>query len=113
MSRGHVPSDAEYKSQVSAVWKATFWMGLITIVEVVIALLWMNFFPPEKSKLLLNGFFIAASATKAFFIIGEFMHLKYEKRALMISMAVPLIFLVWAIIAFSWEGGAWHHMRGY
>ncbi|MBX7225423.1 MAG: cytochrome C oxidase subunit IV family protein [Chitinophagales bacterium] len=112
MSRGHVPSDAEYKSQVSAVWKATFWMGLITIVEVVIALIWMKYLT-DYPRIILNSFFIVASATKAFFIIGEFMHLKYEKRALMISMAVPLIFLVWAIIAFSWEGGAWHHMRGY
>lgn len=111
MSRGHVPSDAEYKSQVSAVWKATFWMTLITIVEVIVALLWMNFLGGH-SKLILNSFFVAASATKAFFIIGEFMHLKYEKRALMISMAVPLIFLVWALIAFFWEGGSWLNLRG-
>ena len=111
MSRGHVPSDAEYKSQVSAVWKATFWMTLITIVEVVVALLWMNYLA-GKSKFVLNSFFVMASALKAFFIIGEFMHLKYEKRALMISMAVPLIFLVWALIAFVWAGGSWLNLRG-
>ena len=60
----------------------------------------------------LNLTFIIASLGKAFFIIAEFMHLKYEKRILMISMGVPLIFLVWAIIAFMYEGNAWFHMRG-
>ena len=40
------------------------------------------------------------------------MHLTYEKRALIISLAVPLVFLVWAIIAFSWEASAWFHMKG-
>lgn len=103
MSHGHILGDSEYKSQVSAVWKATLYMGIITIVEVVIALLWMNYLADSLPRLMLNVFFIVASALKAFFIIAEFMHLKYEKRALIISLAVPLVFLVWAIIAFSWE----------
>ena len=112
MSHGHILGDSEYKSQVCAVWKATLYMGIITIVEVVIALLWMNYLADTLPRLMLNVFFIVASALKAFFIIAEFMHLKYEKRALIISLAVPLVFLVWAIIAFSWEASAWFHMKG-
>lgn len=112
MSHGHILGDSEYKSQVSAVWKATLYMGIIIIIEVGIALIWMNYLAESLPRLMLNVFFIVASALKAFFIIAEFMHLKYEKRALILSLAVPLVFLVWAIIAYSWEANAWFHMKG-
>jgi cytochrome c oxidase subunit IV len=50
---------------------------------------------------------IIATLIKAFFIIAEFMHLKYEKRALIMSLGIPLIFLVWALIALMSEGYYW------
>lgn len=112
MSHGHILEDKEYKSQVSAVWKATAYMAVITIVEVVLALIWMNFLADKLPRVLLNGFFVVASGLKAFFIIAEFMHLKYEKRALMLSLGVPLVFLLWLLIAFMWESNAWFHMKG-
>jgi hypothetical protein len=96
-------SDAEYNSAVSAVWKATAILAVVTIVEVVVALV----LGPHLPKLVMNTFYVLASLAKAFFIVGEFMHLKYEKRAFMLSLGVPLVFLVWAIIAFSLEGHAW------
>jgi cytochrome c oxidase subunit IV len=48
---------------------------------------------------------------KAFFIVGEFMHLKYEVRAMAMSVLMPLLFLVWAIIAFGMEGESWLNLR--
>lgn len=105
----HELSDAEYKSQVSAVWKATAWLSIITIVEVVAALL----YPEGAPKIMLNIFFILASLLKAYFIVGEFMHVKYETRALAITILAPTIFLVWFIIAFMWEGGEWLNLREY
>jgi hypothetical protein len=103
---GHL-SDAEYKSSVAAVWRATWILGVVTVVEVAVALI----LGPHLPKILINSFYVLASLAKAFFIVGEFMHLKYEKRAFMISLGVPLIFLVWAIIAFATEGHSWFMMN--
>jgi cytochrome c oxidase subunit 4 len=43
--------------------------------------------------------------------MGTFMHLKHETRGFFLTVIVPFSFLVWAIIAFSYEGGSWSHMR--
>jgi cytochrome c oxidase subunit IV len=107
---GHQIDDATYNSQVAAVWKATLWLSIITIVEVVIALLYIYMFTGFP-RWLLNLIFVGASLLKAFFIVAEFMHLKYEKRAFAISLGVPLVFLIWAIIAFAVEGSSWLTMK--
>lgn len=109
MAGAHL-DDATYKSQVAAVWKSTLWLSIVTIVEVGIALAHFYFFY-DSPRLLVNLIMILATILKAFFIVGEFMHLKYEQRAFIISLGVPLIFLVWAIIAFSVEGNYWLSMR--
>jgi len=97
-----------YKSQVNAVYRATVWLAIITIIEVAAALVWMNIFKDNSGpRLLLNSFFIAASLLKAYFIVGEFMHIRYETRALTITILAPTFFLIWFIIAFLWEGQEW------
>jgi len=62
-------------------------------------------------KVLLNSFFVIASVAKAFFIIGEFMHLKYEKRVFMLSLGLPLAFLIWTLIALTIEGNYWQSLN--
>lgn len=103
----HLLDDVTYKSQVRAVWVATGIMAVVTIVEVAMALMW----PEGWSRMILNLLFILMSVMKAFFIVGEFMHLKYETRAMAMSILMPLLFLVWAIIAFGWEGESWLNLR--
>jgi len=103
----HLLDDVTYKSQVSAVWKATIIMAVVTVVEVGMALVW----PEAWSRGILNLLFILMSVMKAFFIVGEFMHLKYEVRAMAMSVLMPLLFLVWAIIAFGMEGESWLNLR--
>ena len=100
---GH-QTEEQYNSSVKAVWRATAILSVVTVVEVVVALV----LGPHLPKLIMNTFYVIASLAKAFFIVGEFMHLKYEKRAFMLSLGVPLIFLVWAIIAFATEGHYWN-----
>ena len=112
MAAGHHIDEAQYNSQVKAVWRATLWLSIATILEVGIALMWL--YSPvvhQLPRLVLNSFFILATLFKAFFIIPEFMHLKYEKRALILSLGVPIIFIIWAIIAFLYEGNSWLDMR--
>jgi cytochrome c oxidase subunit IV len=103
----HILPDAQYHSQVKAVWRATYIMAVVTVIEVSMAIMW----PHEWSRLVLNLLFIFMSLMKAFFIVGEFMHLKYELRALVLSILVPLLFLVWAIIAFAMDGESWLNLR--
>lgn len=107
MSEVHHLSDEAYKRQKAAVWRATIIMAVVTVLEVTAALNWPDGWP----RMLLNLLFILMSAVKAFFIIGEFMHLKYEVRALIISIIAPCFFLIWFIIAFMWEGSSWLHLR--
>jgi len=105
----HELTDEEHKSQVRAVWKATAWLTVITIAEVAVALLWLgNDLGP---RIYLNILLILASILKAFFIIAEFMHLKYELRALTLSILVPMVLFVWGIIVFLIEGDSIKHMR--
>jgi len=100
-----------YNKQVSAVWRATLWLSIITILEVAAALMWLAWVDPRTNKMGLNVFFIVMSLLKAFFIVGEFMHIRYETRALTLTILVPTFFLVWFIIAFLWEGVEWLNAR--
>jgi len=107
----HDFSHEEYTKQVRSVWIATVWLTVITIVEVVAALLWLEYMPEDAGKGLLNFGFIIMSLLKAYFIVGEFMHVRYEKRALMLTILGPCFFLIWFIIAFLWEGAEWLNMK--
>lgn len=106
MSSGTM-SQEEYKHHVSAVWKATLILAIVTVLEVTGALIYPHSFP----IIVIHLFFIIMSLIKAFYIVGVFMHMKYERQALMLTVLLPTIFLVWAIIAFMWEGGSWLHLR--
>ena len=48
--------------------------------------------------------FVALTIVKAAYIVGEFMHLKYEAKFLMWSILIPMIFVVWMLVAFIYEG---------
>ncbi|HRB68566.1 MAG TPA: cytochrome C oxidase subunit IV family protein [Chitinophagales bacterium] len=100
-------SDEQYNSSVKAVWSATAILSVVTVVEVIVALTVGHLMP----KVLLNSFFVIASVAKAFFIIGEFMHLKYEKRVFMLSLGLPLAFLIWTLIALTIEGNYWQSLN--
>ena len=88
-------------------------LGVITIVEVIIALLGKGY--------IISGFYlpwwfvgivmIVLSVTKAYYIVYEFMHMKYEVPSLVKSVLLPTLLLVWAIIAFFWEGSDWKSRR--
>ena len=106
---GHM-SDEAYSSAKKAVWRVTVILGVVTIIEILMALL-HHYEVLVYPKMMLNILMIVMSLAKAFFIVGEFMHLKYEVRALILSILVPLLFLVWFIIAFLMEGDSWRLNR--
>jgi uncharacterized membrane protein len=50
---------------------------------------------------------------KAYFIIYEFMHMKYEVKGLAMAVLLPMTLLIWAMIAFFNEGNKWYNYRNY
>ena len=101
----YIPEDdPESKAHRKKIWK-TFWILLIvTALEFVIA-----FTMPAGA--LRNSIFIIMTLMKAFYIVAEFMHLKYEVKTLVWSILIPLAFIVWLIIALLVEGGTIFQMK--
>jgi cytochrome c oxidase subunit IV len=60
---------------------------------------------------LIGGVMIIMSVVKAYLIIYEFMHMKYEVPGLVRTVLIPTLLLVWAIIAFTYEGSYWQNSR--
>ncbi len=88
-------------------------LGIITFCEVVFALYGKGHIVEGKSLplTLVSGVMIAMSIVKAYLIVYEFMHMKYEVPALVKSVLLPTLILVWAIIAFFYEGRDWRNRR--
>ena len=81
-----------------AIWK-TFWILLIlTAIEFVIA-----FTMPANT--LRVAIFCGMTIVKAFYIVGEFIHLKHEVKSLIWMVLIPTLFVVWLLVALIYEGG--------
>lgn len=85
------------EAKIKKIWKTAGILLLLTLVEFVFA-----FTLPRG--LLLYAIFIALTIWKAKYIMMEFMHLGDEAKPLFYSIIVPLIFLVWLVIALMREG---------
>ncbi|MFT6335564.1 MAG: cytochrome c oxidase subunit 4 [Saprospiraceae bacterium] len=102
-----------YEESKKSATKIIIILGIITISEVLFALLGKGYlkegieFPPA----LLGGVMIIMSIIKAYLIIFEFMHMKYEAPGLAKTVLLPTLLLVWGVIAFSWEGSDWFKRR--
>jgi cytochrome c oxidase subunit 4 len=95
----HETSEKEIPApNTGAIWK-TFWILLIlTAIEFVIA-----FTMPANT--LRVAIFCGMTIVKAFYIVGEFMHLKHEVKSLIWMILIPTLFVVWLLIALIYEGG--------
>jgi cytochrome c oxidase subunit IV len=88
-------------------------LAIITIVEVAIALLGNGHIIHgfHLPKWIMYPVMIGFSLYKAYFIVYEFMHMKYEVGGLAKSVLLPTLLLVWGIIAFFQEGNSWKERR--
>ena len=81
-----------------AIWK-TFWILLVlTAIEFVIAFT----MPANTLRVAIFG---GMTIVKAFYIVGEFMHLKHEVKSLIWMVLIPTLFVVWLLVALIYEGG--------
>ncbi|MFC3878765.1 cytochrome C oxidase subunit IV family protein [Algoriphagus namhaensis] len=90
--------------KIKKIWKTALIMALITAAEFVMA-----FTMPRG--ILLYVLFILLTIWKAKYIMMDFMHLGDEVKPLFYSIIVPLIFLVWLLIALAKEGSDIFMMR--
>lgn len=87
------------KPNTGWIWK-TFWVLVgITALEFV----FVFFMNAGTAR---NTIFIILTIFKAFFIVGEFMHLKHETKGLIWTILVPTALLVWLLVALITEGSA-------
>lgn len=102
-----------YEDSKKLVTKTIIILGIMTISEVIFALLGKGHLVEGISfpGWVVGGVMIAMSIVKAYLIIYEFMHMKYEVPGLVKTVLLPTFLLVWAIIAFFWEGSYWKDRR--
>ncbi|UXE67674.1 MAG: cytochrome C oxidase subunit IV family protein [Chryseotalea sp. WA131a] len=89
-----LPPDRE---KIKKLWTVAAILGVLTAVEFLIA-----FTLPHG--VLKTSIFVAMTIVKAAYIVGEFMHLRYEVKVLFWSILIPIVFIVWMLVAFVYEG---------
>jgi len=91
-----IPAD---KAKIMQIWKVAGYLAVLTAIEFIFAF-------GMDAGIVRTWIFIGMTIVKAFFIVGEFMHLRHEAKTLIWSILIPTIFVIWLIIALIYEGGA-------
>ncbi len=103
-----------YEDSIKAAYKGLALLAVITLIEVGVSL-GANAIAGNDGnflvKLVAGLALVALGGYKAWFIIQDFMHMKYEIKGLMLTVLLPMLLLVWAIIAFLQEAGSWGARR--
>jgi cytochrome c oxidase subunit IV len=87
------------KEKINKLWRIAGLLGIVTAIEFLIAFT----LPAGAIKVVL---FVVLTIVKAFYIVAEFMHLGHEVRGLVWSIVLPVIFIVWLILALILQGSA-------
>jgi cytochrome c oxidase subunit IV len=87
------------KAKIKKLWTTALILGIITAFEFAVA-----FLVPHEYKDVRVWTFILMTIVKAAYIVGEFMHLRYEVKVLIWSILIPMTFVVWMLVAFVYEG---------
>lgn len=95
----HLHHDEEYgKKSRKKIWQVFWILLLITVGEFAVAFI----LPRGAAR---NITFILMTIVKAFYIVAEFMHLRHEVKSLILTVLIPLTFVVWMVLALLLEGG--------
>ena len=85
------------KAKINQLLKVFFILLGVTVVEFIIAFT----MPAGVPRVTI---FVLLTIVKAAYIVGEFMHLRYEVKVLFWSIIIPLVFIIWMLVAFLYEG---------
>ena len=105
-----------YEESIKKVYRGLLLLAAVTLVEVFLSLLGKGYViaGAEDYQIIIYVVglgLIALSLYKAYFIIYEFMHMRYEVKGLAMSVLLPTLLLIWALIAFFQEGDSWRERR--
>lgn len=103
----------EYSAAKKIATKTIIILAVVTVLEVMVALTGKGYIIEgfHITPWVMNITMIAMSLYKAYLIVYEFMHMKYEAKGLKLSVLLPTCLLIWAVIAFLYEGTAWKGNR--
>lgn len=87
------------KAKIRKIWMTALILAVITALEFLVA-----FTVPLEMEMTRVVIFVGMTIVKAAYIVGEFMHLRYEAKVLIWSILIPMIFIVWMLVAFIYEG---------
>jgi len=94
------------KAKIWGIWKVALILAVITGIEYLFAF-------TMDAGMLRTVIFIGLTIVKAFYIVSEFMHLGHEVKGLIYSIILPMMFIIWLIVALvNLEGGAIKDARG-
>lgn len=85
------------KAKIRLLWRTAGILLVITIIEFIVA-----FSVPHGAAK--TAIFVLMTIVKAAYIVGEFMHLRYEAKVLIWSVLIPTVFIIWMLVAFVYEG---------
>ncbi|GAB2522257.1 cytochrome C oxidase subunit IV family protein [Spirosoma aerophilum] len=86
------------------IWRTFFILSAITAVEFTLAYF-------MKAGGFRTSIFVLMTLVKAFYIVGEFMHLKHEVKSLIWAIVIPVVFIFWLLTALLMEGGSIFELR--
>ena len=88
------------KPNTKHLWKVFFILLILTALEFLVAFT----ISADTHKWLKIWIFVIMTIIKAYYIVGIFMHLKDEAKPMIWSLAIPMIFVLWLIVALLVEG---------
>ncbi|MGK0391167.1 MAG: cytochrome c oxidase subunit 4 [Maribacter sp.] len=105
-----------HEDAIKSVYKGMILLGVVTLVEVAFSLFGKGHIVAGIENIgwvayVIGFIIIVLSLYKAYFIVFEFMHMKGEAKGLAMTVLLPTLLLVWAVIAFFQEGTVWGEYR--
>ena len=111
-----------YEESKKLVFKGMWILAAVTLIEVAISLFGKGYLGVDPKSmgaegginilLILVGIgLIVFSLYKAYYIVFKFMHMGHEAKGLRLTVLMPMLLLVWALIAFFQEGSSWKDSR--
>lgn len=93
------------------IWNVFYILSAITAVEFLIALYLVPHHIWGMTYHAANPIYIILTLAKAFFIVGYFMHLKFERLGLIFAIILPVLFIIGLILVLTNESHHWVDLR--
>ena len=103
---GHAASAAAHEEGMGTklIWKVFCILLAITALEFLVALGFVHHWQLVSKGAALYAFYIGLTLIKAYYIVGYFMHLKFEKKSFIITCVSVFILIVYMMILILIEG---------